>query len=217
MLTTNLSQSVASIIVQLGGQAVFLAAAAWLIKSLVTNRLAREAEQFRIGLQSQANMELERLRNSLQLAATEHQVRFANLHEKRALVIAELYSRLIQGRGDAARFILPEARDKEVAGETNQKMLELYHYITLNRIYLPEKVCELVDEFEATLRKSVINVDVFYTRTSDYPIMLSPENQAAQNKVMLEACTFLESKSAQLLKELVGEFRLLLGEPSLKH
>jgi len=212
MLTTSLGQSITSIIALVGGQAIFLAAAAWLIKSLVTNRLARDAEQFKITLQSKADVELEKLRNSLQLAATEHQIRFANLHEKRALVIADLYSRLVQTRGDVARFILIDPRDPKIADETHQKTLDLLNFITLNRIYLPERVCELIDEFELTLRKSAINVNVFWTRLSEHT-RLSPENQLMQNKVMNEAVTFIESKSPEMLKELVREFRVLLGEP----
>jgi hypothetical protein len=196
----------------LGGEALFLAAAAWLIKTLVSNRLMQEAEQFKIRLQADANVELEKLRASLQLVATEHQIRFAKLHEQRALIIADLHTRLVHARTAAARFIFGDVRNPEIAAETNAKMLDLFGFITLNKIYLPEETCALVEQFETTLRKSVISVDVFWTRISEYS-RLSPENQHMQNQVMLEACNLLESRSPAMLEELVREFRVLLGEP----
>jgi DNA primase large subunit len=207
VFTTDITE----IIKVLGGEALFLAAAAWLIKALVSNRLRQEAEAFKIRLQADASVELEKLRASLQLAATEHQIRFAKLHEQRALIIADLHTRLVHARTDAARFIIGDVRNAELAAEMNAKMLDLYGFITLNKIYLPEKICELVEQFESTLRKSVISVDIFWTRVNEYS-RLSPENQHMQNQVMLEACNFLESKSPAMLEELVREFRILLGE-----
>lgn len=207
MLTISLGEVAAA----LGGQAIFLGFAGWLVKSLVSHRLTKEAEEFKIKLQSDANVELEKLRASLQHVATEHQIRFAKLHEQRAVVIADLYRRLVHARTDAARFILQDVRNVEVATETNNKMLELYGFIMLNRIYLPERACELLDQFESTLRKSVISVDVYWTRVNEYT-RLTPELQKQQNEVMMAACTFLESKSAAMLTELVREFRVLLGD-----
>src|SRR6266853_1698197 len=89
----------------LGGQAVFLAAAAYLIKQLVSSRMERETESFKTKLQSdatfqieafkaklqaEANIEIERLKSSLQIAVLEHQVRFSKLHEQRATLISQL-------------------------------------------------------------------------------------------------------------------------------
>ncbi len=218
MFTIGLGEAV----VALGGQTLFLAAAGWLVKTLVSHRMTREADefktnlqlradQFKIQLQSSADVEIERLRASLQQVATEHQIRFAKLHERRAEVIEELYKRLVHARSDAAIYILGDARNKDLAAETNEKMLELYRFITLKRIYLPDRICALLDQFESTLRRSVINVDVFWARVNEYS-QLSPENQHLQNKVMLDACNFIESQSPSMLAELVREFRTLLGD-----
>jgi hypothetical protein len=211
VFTISLGQAITFAVAALGSQAIFLRFAGWLIQSLVSHRLTKEAEEFKIKLQSGANVEIEKLRASLQQTATEHQIRFAKLHEQRAEVVKDLYQRLVHARSDAALYILGDARNKDLAAETNEKMLELYRFISLSRIYLPEKLCESLDSFESTLRRSVINVDVFWARVNQYTL-LSPENQAMQNKVMLEACNFLESKSPAMLTELVREFRVLLGE-----
>jgi hypothetical protein len=214
MFTISLGEAVAV----LGGQAAFLAATGWLIKTFVSHRLTKEAEkfkaelqaradQFKIQLQSSADVERERLRASLQQIATEHQIRFAKLHEKRALVIAELYTSLVEAPAHAGQFIFQNVRDPAEAAKANQKMWELYRFINLNRIYLPEAVCGLLDKFESTLRKSVLFVDVYWTR-NEYPTATAMEEQ---NKVMLAACTALESELPALLKEVQREFRALLG------
>jgi hypothetical protein len=213
-----MSIGIGEVVAILGGQALFLAAAGWLIKTLVSHRLTNEAEafkaklqsgadQFKIQLQSSADIEIERLKASLQQVATEHQIRFAKLHEKRALLIAELYTHLVEAPAHAGKFILQNARDPEEAAKANAKMLELYRFINLNRIYFPEKVCGLLDKFESRIRKSVLFVDVFWTR-NDHP---THSNRDEQNKVMLEACGALESELPALLRELEREFRALLG------
>src|SRR5882672_1534189 len=101
------------VIKALGGQAVFLGAAGYLVKEIVSHRLSKQAEEFKVQLESRAAVEVERLKASLQLVATEHQIQFAKLHEKRALVIAELYTRLIETRRTAGEFILGDVQDPE--------------------------------------------------------------------------------------------------------
>lgn len=190
-----------------GGQALFLAAAGFLIKAIVSHRLSKEVEEFKVRLESRSAVEIERLKASLQLVATEHQIQFAKLHEKRALVIAELYTRLIETRRIAGEFILGDIHDAQRSAKAQEAVWELYRFIELNRIYLPETVCTLVDKFESKLRKSVLFANSYWTRIT-HP---SPKTVEEQNKVLLEACQILETELPNLLKELQNEFRKLLG------
>jgi hypothetical protein len=217
-LSAMFLSEIGEVVTALGGEALFLAAAGWLVKTLISHRLTKEADefktelqsradQFKVQLQSNANVEIERLKASLQLVATEHQIRFAKLHEKRALVIAELYTHLVEAPAHAGKFIFQNVRDAEEAAKANTKMLELYRFINLNRIYFPEAVCGLLDKFESTVRKSVLTVDIYWTRI-EYPNAATREEQ---NKVMLAACSALESDLPALLKEVEREFRNLLG------
>lgn len=144
----------------LGGQAVFLAAVAWLCKTLVSNRLSREADAFRARLKADADTEIERLRASLQIAATEHQVRFSKLHEERGEVIAKLYGLLLES-ADAARFFAAHATEHGDEGEkARDAHLDLYRFLNLKRIYLPSRVCELLENYEAKLGHSVVFLSV---------------------------------------------------------
>src|SRR5580693_6552088 len=89
-----------------GSSAAFFSAAAWFAKRVVTEQLARSTEAFKAQVKAQADMEVEKLRNSLQIAATEHQVMFSKLHEKRAEVIEQTYKRLTTLFSNAQRFVL---------------------------------------------------------------------------------------------------------------
>ena len=62
--------------------------------------------RFKTRLKSDADIEIERLKNSLQMLAMEHQVRFSKLHEKRAEVIGEVYKRLTDLNLHGERFVI---------------------------------------------------------------------------------------------------------------
>jgi hypothetical protein len=100
----------------LGGAAIVLAAVGWLVRSLVSHFLSKDVESYKGRLQSQATIELERLRHSLRLIASEHEKQIHLLHERRAEVIGELYRRLIEFVSAATSF----AALAELAGRANE-------------------------------------------------------------------------------------------------
>jgi short subunit dehydrogenase-like uncharacterized protein len=74
----------------------------WLTKTWISGRLRgsiksesdQRLEAHKAQRKAQSDIEIEKLRSQLSISATEHQVRFANLHEKRAEVITTTYSLL---------------------------------------------------------------------------------------------------------------------------
>jgi hypothetical protein len=78
------------VITSLGGNAVLLAAVAWLIKILVSNRFAREAEQFKAEIKKSADGEIERLRDFL--------TRASRVHEQQVETLTALYGHLRDAR-----------------------------------------------------------------------------------------------------------------------
>jgi len=210
------------IITAVGGQIVLLGAAAWLFKALISHRLSRESDEARIRLKADADIEIarlksslkadtdveiERLRSSLKLMALEHQVRFSRLHAKRAQVIADLYNLLWEARSMAAQFILQHTRDAEESQKAREKVVELFRFISLNRIYLPKSVCALLDTFEGKLRRSVVFVEVYWVRAEHS----NEQTREQANKVIQDAVQALESDLPQLFEKLETEFRALLG------
>jgi hypothetical protein len=206
-ISRTMTLNLQTLLESLGGQALFLAAVAFLCKAFVSSRLTRDADAFRARLKADADTEIERLRSSLQIAATEHQVRFSKLHEKRGEVIEQLYKLIVETPTVAGRFILTDNRNPEAARVANERVGELFSFLSLNRIYLPSSVCRRLDNYEHRLRHSVTWVTIYWTRV-EYPNQKMIEDQ---NKALQEACTELETELPAIRRELEDEFRKLLG------
>src|SRR5437660_9069332 len=96
----------------LGGGSAILAAAAWLIRTALNHALDRDTEAFKARLKADADIETEKLRSSLQMVAYEHQIRFSNLHAKRAEVIAEIYCQMVEVEQHGQRFVWVDVFDE---------------------------------------------------------------------------------------------------------
>jgi hypothetical protein len=180
----------------LGGQTVFLAVAAYLFKQIVSTRLKFEADT-----------EIERLRNALQITSLEHEIRYARLHERRAEVIAELYKLLQETCWTAQAFALIHARDRDHARVAREKVTELYRFIELHKLYFSTQVCGLLEQIEGKLRHSVVHVGVYFAEI-ECP---TPEMRKEQNEVMLATYQELQTDIPAALTVLREEFRAILG------
>ena len=70
-----------AVVAILGGQAVLLAAAAWLARSFMSQVLAKELERFRAELSRETALSIERFKHDLQVQAHEKQTSFARVYE----------------------------------------------------------------------------------------------------------------------------------------
>ncbi len=191
---------------------VVVGAAAWVTKTLLSDRLARQAEAFKIQIKADADAANERLRNSLQMTALEHQVRFAKLHEKRGEVIAELYACALDAYQAGEKFILADgytsdhAKQQEASLSTQKKLLDFYFFIEKSRIYLPEETCTLLDSFVDIMRKHVIRVGVYGSIGNPTPQTLEERHKAFE-----DAYTAFEKDIPAVRKALEDDFRQMLG------
>lgn len=200
-----------------GGGTGILLAAAWLIKAVLTSKLAQDTEAFKARLKADADIETEKLRHSLQTLAVEHQVRFSKLHERRAEVIAELYSKIVDAEQDGLGFAYvggfkegPERQEAYLA--THKRLVELYYFAEKNRIYLPEHICALMKTFMDAVRKSVIELNIY--APIDQP--LNPQLLEKKVQVITEVYQAFEGKIPAARRELENEFRQVLGVEQLK-
>jgi len=160
-----------TILFALGGNAAVLAVLGWLSKSFVNQLLAKDIEVFKTTLKTEAEAASQKLRHELEKATIEHQVRFSKLHEKRAEVIAELYSLLVQAYWDISSFVSPiewsgEPNKQEKYAKAMNSVADFYRYFDRHRIYIPEDLCSQIDEFVQEMRKKAIGFGV-YVRYED--------------------------------------------------
>ena len=201
------------VITTIGASAAVAGFTAWLIRSLVTQGLALQIESFKARLKSDADVEIERLRHSLQMSAVEHQVRFANLQERRAEVIADLYSQIVDLYYDGRHFVTVEARirdstkHQEAFTAIGKKFASFYVFVQKNRLYLPERTCEIIDSLIEKVRKHVADVGA-YGLMGDYAAAGSILERREAFQAALDA---FEVDIPEIRRTLERDFRSLLG------
>jgi DNA primase large subunit len=219
-MSIDWQQVVTTVVATVGGGGVVLACAAWLVKAIVTNRMARDAEMFRTRLQTDANTEIEKLRHSLQMATLEHQVRFSKLHEKRAEVIAEVYGLLVELHRLGEWFALNDAfsdapRHSESFENVSAAGRKLFLFVQMNRLYLPESVCTSVETFAQAVTKEVLHVragSMIETRViGTQTVEPSEKEREFRTKTFNKAWEVFDKDIPAARKLLENEFRELLG------
>jgi hypothetical protein len=194
----------------LGRGTAILAAAAWLIRTALNHALTRDAEAFKARLKADTDIETEKLQSALQMVAFEHQTRFSNLHAKRAEVIAEIYSQMVDVEQHGKRFVYVDVFDEtreQAYSETIKRLVEFYFFLEKRRIYLPEDICTLMQKFVDSIRKSVIRTNIYE------PIQQSFNQKVLEEKVKViqEVNEAFEGSIPAARAALEKEFRSLLG------
>lgn len=140
------------LIATLGGSAVLLLAVAFLVKALISHWLSKDIESFKTEVQHSATLQLERALADLRQAALEREVRFRQLHEKRSLVIAELYSRIVSAVDKLEYSFQPvewvdqPSRDEKLK-EALPCLIELREHFERNRILFPVELATQIHAF----------------------------------------------------------------------
>jgi hypothetical protein len=184
------------VLISFGGNATLLLAIAFLGKSLVGNFLAKDLEKFK---------------DDLQLAAVEHQIRFSKLHEKRAEVLAELYSLLVVATWETESFVSPaqwagEPSKKEKYQRALDATAEYFRFFDRHRIYIPDALCTSLENFAKKLRAPTISSGVY--------LEFEQTNQATtleKHRAFRDAWHEVQNDIPPLRSALEREFRKLLG------
>ena len=162
-----------------GGQSMLLVVLGVLSRSLLQTWLTKDVQKFERDLKASADSQLERLRyelkgkgdqsieqlkSALQIASTERQIRFANLHAKRAEVIAEVYKRAVDVEREGAVYVykfgqVPENEQGEAPAIAALRDFDLY--VGQHRIYLSEQMCRLLEEFSGLLNPPLVHALVY--------------------------------------------------------
>lgn len=151
----------------LGGVGIAAAALVWLTKSIVAQWLSKDVETYKATLasnleayktllSSESMRQIEAFKADLQQIATEKNVRFTKLHEKRIEVIAELYylienalltlqlfHRVLKGRA-TGKF--SEKNDVKWEQEARELTDSLFEFIQRNKLYFGTELSKTLEE-----------------------------------------------------------------------
>lgn len=189
----------------------------WLTKSWISERLKnaikseydQKLETHKAQLRAQSDIEIEKLRSQLSITATEHEVRFARLHEKRAEVIAETYRLLKDVSFRVADYVKifepagdsPKEQRRAVAATAHQTFRAYY---ASRLVFFPKAVATKLEAIDLQLVKT-FNEFVF-------SVEMAKGTNNAEKWTEIFGRVGNEIKTA--LGELEDEFRRLLGDES---
>ncbi len=189
----------------------------WVTKSWVSERLKnaikseydQRLETHKAQLKSQMDVEVEKLKSSLSIAAAERHVKFSKLHEERASVIAETYSllkdvyitlqdyvKIFEPAGDKSR----EER-REIAYEAHGR---LRGYYPKKIFFLPQKTAEKLEEIDMELVKTF----------NEFAWTIDFQQGGGDARKWNEIFERMRGEMKLALGELENEFRKLLGDES---
>jgi hypothetical protein len=212
------------IIKTLGGGAVLLVAAGWLIRSIITHQLDRDNAAFRNQLQHdsstqveslkndlkrQSDIEIERLKNSLQIAALEHQVRFTMLHTQRLEAIPKLNESLADAITHVRNYVLMNQKDLDFLKRAVDAATDLRRIVYVNGPVLPVEVSKLLEGISDKFIRFVVMTKGFYVEMPG-PVP-SPELILLQNRILDEAANAFEKEIPELQKALTEKLRRVLA------
>ena len=185
-----------SILIAFGGNAALLLVLGFLGKAVLNNSLSKD---------------LERYKDQLTHEATEHEIKFSKLHERRFEIIAELYKLLVKASWEAESFTSP----MEWAGEPNKRekyilatnaVAEYFRFFDQHRIYISRELCDQLEEFAIKIRSPIIELGVWIH--IDY---VADQNIEQKIKSWNSASEFIIKEAPKLRQAIEFEFRTLLG------
>jgi hypothetical protein len=199
----------------LGILTVIGGAISWIIKSIITHFLSKDAENFKSKLtqdveayksqlSKDTTKEVEALKSHLLITAKEREIRFSKLHEKRAEILSEFYSKLYKADtlvgALALRFKDGNNEDmlKADAQKAHEACMDALNFFEKNKLYLSKKSSDNIHQILSTME---------LTSTSySYPEPISSNG--------LEIYNIQKEKIALIMENTEQEFREILGSES---
>lgn len=188
-----------TILIAFGGNAALIAVLAWAGKSLVSQWLSKDIEKHKVELQK---------------SALEHQIIFSRLHDKRAEVVAEVYSLLVSTHQKMNEFVSPVGfaggpTKHDLFIEVMKSSAKFSEYYAEKRIYIPEKICAKIDELFNNMKMKAISFGYFVRFENDDTLV---EEMGEKHKAWVEASEYFDTVVPEAKSALEKEFRAILGD-----
>ena len=175
---------------------------------------SKDLEQFKMQLQANKDRSIEETRHQLEMLASEHNIRFGKLHEKRAETIAELHSKLDDAIVAANVFLNIFRSEGQNAREhfgwtANEKMGEVLNYYQKHKIYFDKELCNKLNYIFSKLIGPIVKFRSALSETS------SPHAAESEAEMLRAWTTAYEELADQEIPEvqqaIEDDFRKLLG------
>jgi len=166
----------------------------------------RDLEGYKAELKVRHEMEMERLRTDLQQITFQQETTFAKLHEKRAEIIAELYSRLLKFQRSVGALLNPVSAHSPNLQQREQRAVDagnlFLEYYSQNRIYFDESLCSQLNDFLEIMSNA-------HLAHALYPV--TDPNPTESWEERCKAWDTLNGQAPAIRREIERSFRQLLG------
>ena len=191
----------------------------WLTKAWISERLKHaikheydeKLETYKVQMKAQADVELEKLRADLKISATEHELRFTALHEKRAETVAETYAllkELFYRLADYVKIFEPAGdkpkEERRKAAADSHAAFRTYYSGRL--IFFPKATAGKLEAIDQQFVRS-FNEFVF-------GVEMRERVRGDGSQKWLEIFSRLDGEIKVALGELEDEFRKMMGDES---
>lgn len=193
MNKVNIIENIISFV---GGSAVLLAVIAWLIRKLTESFLSKDLEKYK---------------SDLRIEATKENVSFTRLHEKRGEAIQIIYSKMVNSIYSVEQYVNPVGTFEEkvrLYPDTIKVLIDFFTYFDKNRILLPSKLCENIEQAFKELKKQV------YDLYSESQLVVNTDQDSNAKSMLKWLESWDKAQKGELISvrsELEKEFRSILG------
>jgi hypothetical protein len=198
----NWQTIIETLVATVGGGGVLLAAAARLIKTLVSNRLTLDAEKFKVELKATADTEIERVKAFL--------VRASRVHERQLDILSKLFRHL----SDAQSLFQNMTRTGRMAGEITpeeyypkvmEAMKAAYEAFLNGRLLIPSALVQQCESFFSAV----------FDGQRDFSLAHIPQLDPGERaKFWNSAATVAHQQVPKILAEIEAAARAVIhGEP----
>ncbi|HDR7801705.1 TPA: hypothetical protein QCY03_005592 [Bacillus tropicus] len=165
--------------------------------------------------------QVEEHKSELKKINDKYQIKFSKLHEDRAGIIKNLYSKLVTlesnvkkllGQNGSSKLEIPRSRNPEETAEIYEGVrastVALLDCYTQNRIYFSEEVCEL---FEDMINGIISTAVEFLPYMHSNRVQEQDTSVEQREKADKKVAEFIYSEMPKIKRALELEFRELLG------
>ena len=197
-----------SIFKSLFSYALLLAALTYLTKSLIKHWLDKDVDKFKSRIEKEANLEIEKYKNQLDVERLRLQISYGGIFEKQATAILELYQQLLdlETAASDALHITGTNKERRVAfKEVWKEALKAYH---VNRILIPQEIDTNLEQFLNTSFQSVFT----YLSKDEIRIERMTDEQFEKfSNDQDNAINMLQEKLPDIKLQLINAMRKTIG------
>ena len=197
-----------SIFKSLFSYALLLAALTYLTKSLIKHWLDKDVDKFKSRIEKEANLEIEKYKNQLDIERLRLQISYGGIFEKQATAILELHQQLLDLETAASDALHNTGtnRERRVAFmEVWKEALKAYHE---NRILIPQEIDTNLEQFLNTSFQSVFT----YLSKDEIRIERMTDEQFEKfSNDQDNAINMLQEKLPDIKLQLINAMRKTIG------